>query len=146
MSDPAGVAFRFAGPADGPAVTALLAAAGLPDEVGTGVECLLAEQHGALLGTIALERYGADALLRSLAVAPARRGEGLGEALFGRMLDHARRRGARQIYLLTTTAEAFFAARGFARIDRSAVPPAVRAHPQFTTLCPSTAVCMSRVL
>jgi N-acetylglutamate synthase-like GNAT family acetyltransferase len=146
MRAPGGIAFRMAGAADLPAVAALLAAVQLPDAVAAGMECLLAEHDGALLGTVALERSGEDALLRSLAVAPAQRGAGLGHALLGRALEHARRRGVKHLYLLTTTAEGFFAARGFARIAREAVPVAVRAHPQFTTLCPANAVCMTRAL
>jgi len=43
-------------------------------------EYLLAEEDGRLAGTIGLERVGPDALVRSLAVAPEPRGQGLDDA------------------------------------------------------------------
>jgi amino-acid N-acetyltransferase len=87
---------------------------------------------------------GEDALLRSLVVVPARRGAGLG----GRLVDELERRaagwGVRRWWLLTTTAEAFFAARGFRVVERSAAPEAMRATGQFSGGCGGSAVCMTR--
>ena len=41
-------------------------------------------------------------------------------------MGHARKRGARELFALTTTIEPLLARRGFTRIDRSEVPAAVR--------------------
>jgi len=82
------------------------------------------------------------ALLRSLAVDPRRRREGIGERLLRAVVDLARRRGARELYALTTTIEPLLARRGFTRVDRAGVPAAVRRSPAFETLCPASAPCM----
>jgi mannose-6-phosphate isomerase-like protein (cupin superfamily) len=85
-------------------------------------------------------------LIRSLAVAPERRGQGLAARLDRAAAELARSRGVKALYLLTTTAEAYASRRGYQRIPRSEVPAAILALPQFETLCPATAVCMRRRL
>src|SRR5689334_23095836 len=115
------VAFRPAGPGDLPALTALLGAAGLPTaDLGLpGQDYLLAFQGGALVGSVGLEKRGALGLLRSLAVVPEQRRRGLGGQLYDRIVAHAAASGVGEAYLLTTTAERFFAARGFERVERA---------------------------
>ena len=135
-------------PADDARIRALLQLAGLPaDDVATGrQEYVLAHDGGRLVGTVGLEAVGPDALVRSLAVDPRWRGRGVASALHDRVLDAARRRGVRTLYLLTTTAEAYAARKGFERIDRAEVPPGILALPQFRALCPASAVCMRLAL
>lgn len=142
------ISLRPSTSADDPRLRTFLEAAGLPaDDVETGrQEYLLAEEDGGLVGTIGLEVVGQDALVRSLAVAAERRGRGLAARLDDAVLARARSRGVRTLYLLTTTAEVYAARRGYERIPRSEVPPAVLALPQFEALCPATAVCMRRRL
>jgi amino-acid N-acetyltransferase len=103
---------------------------------------LLARSGDALVGCVGLERYGTDALLRSLAVVPRLQGTGLGERLYQEAIAEARRGRTTALYLLTTTAAPFFARAGFERIDRALVPPAVAASPEFRSLCPASAACM----
>jgi GNAT superfamily N-acetyltransferase len=69
---------------------------------------------GRIVGVVGLEPAGGAALLRSLAVDSRRRGNGLGRMLVQHAEGHARELGAETLYLLTTTAERFFAARGAA--------------------------------
>ncbi|MGH7620943.1 MAG: arsenic resistance N-acetyltransferase ArsN2, partial [Gemmatimonadaceae bacterium] len=52
--------------------------------------------------------------------------------------------GIDELYLLTTTAERFFAELGFRTIDRADVPASVRGSVEFTSACPDTAVAMNR--
>ncbi|BDG04717.1 arsenic resistance N-acetyltransferase ArsN2 [Anaeromyxobacter oryzae] len=134
--------------ADLEAVRALLESANLPvADLGSRDQHFLVARDGeAVVGCVALEQYGTVALLRSLAVAPARRGAGLGRALFDAIVIEARRRGIEEAYLLTTTIEPFAARRGFVRVDRASVAPAVRASAEFRTCCPASAVCMARRL
>jgi amino-acid N-acetyltransferase len=47
----------------------------------------------------------------------------------------ARERGVRRLYLLTETAERYFLARGFERINRSAVPAAIASMEEFRGAC-----------
>jgi amino-acid N-acetyltransferase len=134
--------------ADLPAILELLdqtklPRAGLADWVGT---TLVAKDGKQLVGTAALELYGDSALLRSVAVAAERRGQGLGVTLTAAALDLARRRGVRTVYLLTETAAQFFPKFGFQAIARSDVDQAVLASAEFTTACPASALVMARSL
>lgn len=141
MADPV---IRGATSADEGAVLGLLSASALPAE---GVrehlgDFLVAEVGDRLVGVAGLERYGDAALLRSVVVAEPARGTGVGGRLTQRALESAALSGARAVYLLTTTAEAYFPRYGFRRTDRSSVPAAVRDSVEFTTACPSTATVM----
>jgi amino-acid N-acetyltransferase len=135
-------------PVDEPAIRALLQQAGLPHEdFSRHLENFsIARAEGELLGVVGFELEGTDALLRSLAVAPACRGRGLGDRLLARAVVAAGTRGGRRLYLLTTTAELFFARRGFRVVSRELVPPAVAATREFRDLCPASAVCMTRAV
>lgn len=103
------------------------------------------EKH-RLLGVAGLEIYGEVGLLRSLAVDPAHQGQGLGQALYDYVIAQARRLGVRELYLLTETAEAFFARRGFGRIAREDASPAVQASVEFRSACCPHAACMRLLL
>ncbi len=128
-------------PADWPGVVALLEAANLP---AAGLEehlagALVARDGGRIVGSVALELYEPDALLRSLAVSPELRGAGLGRRLTEAALALARRRGVGRVYLLTETAAPFFRRLGFRDVARAEVPERVRGSLEFRTLCPASA-------
>ena len=142
--DAAGVVLALPAPGALGPVRALLTRLHLPaEDVGLPNQTFVTAQAGAeLVGCVALEWYGSDALVRSLAVAPRMQGAALGKRLYQRALDEARRRGTRSLYLLTTTAAPFFEKVGFERIDRALVPAAVASSQEFRSLCPASAVCM----
>lgn len=95
---------------------------------------------------VGVEIHGTDALLRSLVVAPELRSSGLGSALVRRAESHARARGLRAMYLLTTTAEPFFAHRGYARLERADAPAGIRGSREFADICPASSVFMFKPL
>lgn len=135
--------------ADYPAVVALLDAAHLPHSDLTPEhldEFLLAERGDSLEGVIGLEGQGKARLLRSLAVAERAQGHGLGHRLLAAAEARAREQQAERLWLLTTTAEAFFALAGYARVERDTAPTALRLLTEFTSVCPSTAACMTKPL
>ena len=99
-----------------------------------------------LEGVVGLELYGDAALLRSLAVAAERRGSGLGSKLVAHAEGYARGKGVKSLYLLTTTAEAFFQRRGYAKIPRENAPPAVKATREFSGICPLSSAFMVKHL
>ena len=133
-------------PADARAIAALLRAADLPHEDITPHlgHLLVARQGRAIVGAVGLEVYAPDGLLRSLVVAPAYRGRGLGDELVRRLARTASDWGVERFWLLTTTAEAFFARRGFQVTPRVGAPAEIAATHEFKSLCPSTAICMTR--
>ncbi|MCU0560726.1 MAG: arsenic resistance N-acetyltransferase ArsN2 [Desulfobacterales bacterium] len=102
--------------------------------------------EGRLEGVVGLELYGTVALLRSLAVAAAQRGLGLGSRLVEHAEGYARGKGVKSLYLLTTTAEAFFRARGYVRIPREDAPGAIEATGEFSGLCPVSSAFMVKHL
>lgn len=143
-----GATVRPATAADLPRVEALLAEAHLPlDGVAGAIDTFtVAEHEGAVVGVAGLEVCCDNALLRSVAVAPAWRARGLGRTLVSRVIADAEARGIRALYLLTTTAERYFPSFGFATITRDEVPDDVRATDEFRGACPASATVMARTL
>lgn len=131
------------------AVRALLTTAGLP-VADLSAACLDGfwgcGDGSGLTGVVGLEIYGTVALLRSLAVASDWRSQGLGAALLTHAEQAAHQRDVQTLYLLTTTAEAFFAHHGYVRIPRAAAPPVLRQTAEFAALCPASAACMTKTL
>jgi len=103
-------------------------------------------ENGALEGVVGLELYPPLALLRSLAVTPIFRSRGLGATLLAEAERYARSREVKEIYLLTTTAERFFARAGYERIPREAAPQAIRETQEFSSLCPASSAVMRKRL
>jgi amino-acid N-acetyltransferase len=129
---------------DGPSILQLLLAAQLPvdgliDHLDTAV---VARADGRVVGCAALEIYADGALLRSVVVDDQVHGQGIGTRLTTAALDLANVLGMPAVYLLTTTAEAFFPRFGFVQIPRSEVPGGVQMSVEFRSACPSTAIVM----
>jgi amino-acid N-acetyltransferase len=101
---------------------------------------------GTLEGVVGLELCGDAALLRSLAVSAEQRGSGLGSGLVEHAEGYARGKGVKSIYLLTTTAEAFFRRRGYARIPREQAPAAIASTREFSGICPASSAFMFKQL
>jgi len=121
-----------------------LDAEGVTDEMLR--DFLLARKGSGIIGAVGLEFYGPDVLLRSLAVAEIRRGQGVAKLLAASAEKYARSRKAATVYLLTETADGFFAGQGFERIDRDKAPEKIRATAEFSRICPDSAVCMRKSL
>ena len=131
------------------AVTRLLHEAKLPtaDLTEAHLQHFLARgAEDAPDAVVGLELYPPVALLRSLAVAAPSRGRGLGANLLSEAERYAKSRDVKEIYLLTTTAERFFARSGYERILRDAAPPAIRETQEFSSLCPASSACMRKRL
>ncbi|MEW6227838.1 MAG: arsenic resistance N-acetyltransferase ArsN2 [Bacillota bacterium] len=140
------VEIHRAQPADLNLTLRLLQAAGLPT---AGVSEHLADflvartTNGRIVGIAGLERYPSSALLRSLAVLPSWRGQGIGRRLVASQL--ARLATGTPVCLLTTTAEAYFRTLGFEVVSRDEVCPEVRESSEFRGACPQSAVAMRLV-
>jgi len=147
---------------DLPEVLVLLAEAGLPSaglgehlgtllvattpgpggDAGLGDAGLGGDFGGRVVGSAGLELYGSGALLRSVVVAPGLRDRGLGADLVRAALALAAERGVTRVYLLTETAEGYFARLGFRRVEREAVEGGVTGSVEFTDACPLSATAM----
>ena len=135
--------------AEWPAVVALVERAGLPTSdlaPSHAPRFLIAARDGRLIGCVAVERYGAWGLLRSLAVAVGERGRGTGGALLEAAEARAHTDGLTHLALLTTTAAGFFRSRGWLPRDRGDLPEAVRQSSEVAGICPASAVCLGRRL
>jgi amino-acid N-acetyltransferase len=131
------------------AAVALLEAASLPIADITDAhmhDFFYCGSASAPTGLVGLELHGEDALLRSLVVLPDRRSHGLGAALVEHAERHAKSRGARSIFLLTTTAEGFFERHGYRSIGREAAPAAIRHTREFADICPASSAFMFKTL
>ena len=90
-----------------------------------------------LIGVSGIELYGHSALLRSLCVDTPYRSQGMAEILTEHLEQFAKKKGAQELYLLTTTAENYFKRKGFVKIDRSDVPPAMHQCSELSQDCPA---------
>jgi amino-acid N-acetyltransferase len=134
--------------ADLASIKSLLASNGLPIE---GVEdhwktFLVARDGQNVVGCGGAEAYQFAALIRSIAVSPEHRKQGLGRRIVRQLLDRLASRGLREFYLLTTDSEEYFKKRGFKPIDRDEVHPQLLSSREFQDACPSTAICMRLVM
>ena len=137
---------RPARPIDLSRIAALLAEFGLPTR---GVadyldNFVLVELKGRLIGVGGIEIHGRNALLRSLAVSPEHQQSGVATAICDHLEAQAALQDIESIYLLTETAEQFFAGRGYAVVARSEAPAAIAASEEFSDLCPQSATFMRR--
>lgn len=107
---------------------------------------LVATAGDGIGGVCGIEAFGADGVIRSLAVDPALRGQGVGARLVAENERKAREAGVEKLYLLTTTARDYLLRQGYALIEREMAPEAVRSHPQFRGLCPASAQCLFKTL
>jgi len=131
------------------AAVQLLHDAHLPTEDLTAAHCESFYFTGPVskpTGLVGLEIFGDVALLRSLVVAAERRGSGEGASLLKHAEEQARAKGVRTLYLLTTTAEPFFAKHGYQRATRESAPASIRTTREFAGICPASSAFMCRAL
>ena len=137
-----------AGADERPRIERLLQDSDLPtdDLDASPVRLFAGYDDGQFVGVGGLERYGPDALLRSVAVLDALRGNGYGTAIYREIEARAGEDGVERLYLLTETAAPFFAEVGFEAVDRDEAPDSIRDTAEFRELCSSEATCMRKVV
>jgi len=112
--------------------SSLLEACGLPlDGLESATLWGTRDEDGVLRAVAGLETYGDVVLLRSFATAPGSRGQGLGQRHLSFLLEGAKRDGVREAFLLTETAEAFFARHGFETVAREMADARLMASAEF---------------
>ena len=96
---------------------------------------LIDRESGERIAYGGLEIYAPHAMLRSLAVPEAHRGQGYASLLCTHALAQAAARGVTHVYALTETVPGFFTALGFEAVDRGALPAAVLGSPLVQQVC-----------
>jgi amino-acid N-acetyltransferase len=141
--------FRRPGAEDFAALLALLRDNGLPSEdltLASLAHFRVARADERIVAVAGLTVLGHVGLVRSVAVDPRHRAQGLATRLVAALEQEAGRLGLTTLYLLTNDAQDFFARLGYAQLAREDVPSVVRACAEFTQLCPTTASCMRKAL
>ena len=103
-------------------------------------------QADQVIGIVGFEQYGKHGLLRSFVIEKDRQSKGLGAQALDVIEALANQQGIEQFYLLTTTADKFFARNDYTVFDRQAIPEAIGKTTEFNSLCPDSAVCMRKIL
>lgn len=111
-----------------------------------GVRFFACNSPAGTYAVIGIQAFAEAALLRSLAVAPTARDQGMATALVNHVEAYALDQGIDQLYLLTNTAKAFFTRLGYHTLPRSAAPQAIRDTSEFSSLCPDDAAFMGKTL
>ena len=107
---------------------------------------LVLKEKAQVIAVVGVEVLGRFGLLRSLAVDPRYRRRGFASQLTEKAEEYAASLKIEALYLLTITAEGFFAKRGYQRVERNSVPSPVCGTTEFKILCPASAVCMVKYL
>ena len=126
------------------AIRHLLVESGLPLDglMDAPTTLLAAHRDGRLVGGGALEEHGGFGLIRSVVVEAGERSGGVGSLLMDHLEAVARRRRLAAVYLLTETAEPFFAGRGYVPIARYGAPGPVTDSVAWSVACGESAVAM----
>lgn len=106
------------------------------------IELFFVYQNFELIGIIGLEQFGELGLLRSLVVFEKYRNKGYGKNICYNLLDYAKNKQIKEIYLLTVTAKNFFEKIGFNLVKRKHVPDEIKNTSEFSLFCPNSAACM----
>lgn len=95
---------------------------------------LVADNAGEIIGVGGLESCGNGiGLLRSFVITPQFRNQGIAARILEQVSADARKLGISALYLLTTTAQDYFAKRRFTLMARDQAPAMIRQTSQYAT-------------
>jgi amino-acid N-acetyltransferase len=143
-----GIQLRAANKNDLDSIQRILESCKLPiDDIPQKVDSLFVAYEGSeLVGTGGVEMYGRVGLLRSIAILEYYRGRGYGKNLVDSVVEKAKAKGIKELFLLTTTAQNFFSKLGFEVVKRDSAPAAIRTTEEFKHICAVTSVLMRKKL
>ena len=116
------------------------------DDIGENTSLFGFMDDNKLLGSAGLEVFDDCALIRSISIQKSLQGKGFGVIMQKELEQVAQSKNIRCLYLLTTTAEGFFKKQGFVTILRDEVPAMIRSTSEFSSVCPSSAIVMKKML
>ncbi len=140
------ITYSFATDKDIPTIKTLLKENYLPyDDIDRHIKhFIVAKEQGIIVGTIGLELLTPYSLLRSLVVNQNHRSKGIASNLLSRIIEYAKSVNIAELFLLTTTAEAYFIKKDFSVLNREDTPIQIKSTQEFVALCPDTAISMNR--
>ena len=100
------------------------------------------KENDRLIAIGALEIYGTNALVRSVAVHCTYQNNGYGVKIVQFLERKATELEISKLFLLTTTAEDFFKKLEYLPIQRNLCPPEILSSGQFRDICPQSASCL----
>jgi amino-acid N-acetyltransferase len=103
---------------------------------------ILQSINDEILGVVGLEVYDSQGLLRSVAVIKSMHDQGYGTALANYAIGEAKKSQVQDLFLLTTTAPAFFKKLGFKEESREKIAGNITNSIEFKIACPKTAILM----
>ena len=106
-----------------------------------------ASESDPIIGVVGLEIWGSSqGLLRSLAVRKEYRNRRVGEALVRKVIEIARSKKLKELYLITVAVEKYYERFGFELVDRNTVRGEVLRSAEFRGACLQTASVMRYLL
>jgi len=131
-----------------PGITELLVASKLPaDDLPASLDQFVVVLHEeSVIGVAGIEPYQKYGLLRSVAVQPSYQNKGIAAALLKHAESLAAANGIRTLFLLTETAERYFARKGYETVNRDEVPEMLKQSSEFSHVCPKSALVMQKQL
>jgi len=138
------VVLRSAVRSDWHHIAALLEQCGLPtsDTFERIEDFQVAIYEDRIVGCAAAEYHGPHVLIRSVAVEPAYRERGIATRLVDVLLLRARGTEARDAYIFSTVAPAYFARWGFSLVTAENVPQEIKLSPAVQRAALTSALCM----
>jgi N-acetylglutamate synthase-like GNAT family acetyltransferase len=107
---------------------------------------LVLKAEGKMLGCIGLEIYRRNGLLRSLAVIAEEQGRGHGRLLVHEVLNLAKKKNLRNVYLRTIDGKDYFRRFNFQVIERDKVDSEIQKSLAFNSQCCYSAICMFKTI
>jgi len=129
---------------DVPGIITLLQQCSLPTEdiSNTRQSFWTVKSEQKLCGSVALENYGHCGLLRSFAVYPSFRNQGVGTALLNHAMEQAANMGFECLYLCTDSAALYFERHKWIYVPRDSVDEKVRQSHEFQSPWSDSTACM----
>lgn len=142
------ISYRTATVEELPAIIQLLAECKLPhsDIVPGKQQFVIAEIDQKIIGCAGYEAYDQNGLFRSLAVKSLYRNMMIAHTMIDKIFAFAQEQGIKEFFLLTTTADKLFGKLGWEIINRNDVPENIGSTTEFSSICPSVAICMKHQL
>lgn len=104
----------------------------------------VASEEDKVAGVIGLEIHEEYGLLRSMVVERSFRNHQVASKLVQTLEEYAKKKGLKEVYLLTLTAAGYFEKKGYSPVLRNEAPEILQSTSEFTHSCPATAQMMKR--